>query len=79
MLGKGAYNWMNWPSQDIIPMPEKGARLAISRLPEGQDVLLNMVMILNTVMSFAFMPPFNLVKYAEDVTLMSDITARSFE
>lgn len=42
-------------------------------------MLLNMVMILNTVMSFAFMPPFNLVKYAEDVTLMSDITVRSFE
>lgn len=30
VLGKGAYNWMNWPSQDIIPMPEKGARLAVS-------------------------------------------------
>lgn len=76
VLGKGAYNWMQWPSQNILPMAEHGAWLAVSDVPVGQDILLNVVMILNTVMSLAFMPPFNLIKYAEHATLMSNIDTR---
>lgn len=79
-LGKGSYNWLSQaPSDEFLPLPEPGARLAVLDAHPEQDVILNMIIILNTVLTFAFMPPFNLIQYASAAQLGANGRSRSFE
>lgn len=80
VLGKGSYNWLQAePSDSFVPFAEPRARLAILDSHPEQDVILNMIMILNTVMSLVFMPPFDFIQYAASADLGGNGRSRSFE
>lgn len=80
VLGKGSYNWLQAePSDSFVPFAEPRARLAILDSDPEQDVILNMVIILNTVMSLVFMPPFDLIQYAASAELGRNGRSRAFE
>lgn len=77
VLGRGAYNWLEWPSMNILPCPTPGAHLAVSDAPPGTDVMLNMVMIINTHMAMAYMPPFDFIQYAANETMLTNVSTKS--
>lgn len=76
VLGKGAYNWID--PETLIPNPRSGPDLwlSVGEAPPEQDVLLNMVVVIGTHMAQAFMPPFNLLPYVAQATLVDNVQAR---
>jgi len=80
VLGKGSYNWLQAePGDSFVPFAEPRARLAVLDVDPEQDVILNMVMVLNTVMSLVFMPPFDFIRYAASADLGKNGRSRTFE
>jgi len=78
VLGDGMFNWIS-PEQDLKPHADVGLWLANGDVPPGQDVLLNMMVMLNTHLTTSFMPKFNMVAYVKNVSVITNVTARNID
>ncbi|MFR9803190.1 DUF6602 domain-containing protein [Pseudonocardia sp. RS010] len=78
VLGKGAYSWMIDPQTDMkaVPAAHPGAWLAIGdAVPDG-DVLIHMMLTLDTHCVNAYMPPFDMIQYATNVEMFDNVNIR---
>jgi hypothetical protein len=76
VLGKGGYNWVMPSPIQFLPAANPGAWLAVGDVDADQDILMNMMLVLDTHAVNAYMPPMNMIPYANEATLLTNTTLR---
>lgn len=78
VLGKGAFNWVAPNPIQLFPAANSGAWLAVGDVDgDGvQDILMNMMLILDIHAVNAYMPPMNMIPYANEGTLLDNTTLK---
>jgi len=76
VLGKGAYNWATHDPITVLPAANPGAWLAVGDISPDEDVLMNMMLVLDTHLVNVYMPPVNMIPYANNATLLENTTLR---